>query len=133
MEHTVTMRVEKSHIDHLNHVNYVQYITYLQSARKEWYEQAGLSFEKMKEKNIGLTMKRLDVQYFKEALLGETLKIVTSPERLGNKSFVLKQVIFNEQEQPINEANVTMVFFDLSTRTGIKVPCEIASRFKVEG
>lgn len=129
MEKTTEIMVKDSDIDGLNHVNYMKYISFLQAARKEWYEQADLSFDEMKKRNIGLTMKRLDVQYFREATLGESLKIITSPKRLGNKSFVLKQVIYNEDKLKINEAVVTMVFFDLSNRTGIKVPYEVAIQF----
>lgn len=130
MEKVTIRQVTDADIDELGHMGYFRYILYLQDARWEWYEQAGFSpAKKREEENISVVMKKFEIVYLKEAVAGETLKIVTSPMRLGNKSFTLKQVIYNQNGEPIAEAVSTLVGFDLASRTGIKVPDEIARHF----
>jgi|HigsolmetaAR203D_1030402.scaffolds.fasta_scaffold00822_14 YbgC/YbaW family acyl-CoA thioester hydrolase len=130
METVMTIRVAESDIDELGHMSYLKYIQYVQDARRDWYEQAGFPLaKKREEEQITVVMKKFEIVYLKETVAGETLKIVTSPLRLGIKSFTLKHVIYNQKEEPVTEAESTMVGFNLSNRTGIKVPDEIARYF----
>jgi len=130
MQTVKIIQVADTDIDELGHMSYLKYIQYMQDARREWYEQAGFPLEKKrKEEKISVAMKKFEIVYMKETVAGETLKIVTSPLRIGNKSFTLKHVMYNQHDEPVAEASSTMVGFDLANRTGIKVPEEIARHF----
>jgi YbgC/YbaW family acyl-CoA thioester hydrolase len=129
METTYTINVIEEHIDRLGHVNYNEYISYSERAIGDWYQKAGLTPGKMTEKRIGTVVVKLEVSYLKEALLGDVLKIVTSPKKLGNKSFVIKQDIYNQRDEHLTEFTKTFVMFDLTTRKGIPVIDEIARHF----
>ncbi|MEH7114939.1 acyl-CoA thioesterase [Neobacillus niacini] len=117
-------------IDDLDHLNNSRSIVYLQHARTNWYENLGLPVEEMMNRNVGTVVVKLEVNYFKEARLNERLTVHTSPLRIGNKSFVLKQVISNEEGKIITESTVTLVTVDLITRKSILVVEEIVSKFE---
>jgi acyl-CoA thioesterase FadM len=79
---------------------------------------------------IGTVVLKMEVLYLKEAKLGDHLKIITRPEYLGNTSFVLKQDIYNQFDEHITDAKVTMVMFDTVLRKGIRVINQIAQYFR---
>ena len=129
MEVTTTIVVKEEHIDQLGHVNNSIYVSYLENGRGDWYENAGMSFEQMVTRSLGTVVLRLDILYKQEARLGDILTIKTYPVKLGTKSFVLKQDIFNQENQLITEANVTSVMWDAKTRTSIEVVEEFRRHF----
>lgn len=128
---TVTkVPVTENYIDNLGHVNNTVYVAFLGTARKEWYREAGLSLEEKKRRNVGAVVRRLEINFIKESRLGDTLKIITRPFQLGNKSFLLKQDIYNQNDEHLTDAIVTAVMFDTLSRKSIKVIDEIAGYFK---
>lgn len=129
METITAFQVGTSDLDQLNHMNYKKYIEYFEEGRNEWFRQSGMSLDDIHARNWGMAMKKMEVLYLKEVVLGESLHIVTSPKRLGNTSFTLKQVLFNREEQPMAETEATMVLFDLTARKAVKVPEAFARYF----
>ncbi|WP_077213293.1 acyl-CoA thioesterase [Bacillus dakarensis] len=129
METTFEIVVNEKDIDHLGHVNYLEYIHYSESAIRDWYIKAGVSHNDLIENNIGTVVIKFDISYLREARLGDFLKVVTTPLRLGTKSFVLKQDIYNQDNVHITEFNKTFVMFDLLSRKSIPVIDKIARQF----
>ncbi|MBD1382929.1 acyl-CoA thioesterase [Metabacillus arenae] len=131
MLETVTkIDVMEKDIDGLDHVNNSIYVSYFGIARKEWYREAGLSFEEKQKRNIGTVIRKLEINFLKESRLGDSLKIITRPLQLGNKSFLLKQNIYNQNDEHLTDITVTVVMFDTINRKSIKVVEEIARHFK---
>lgn len=131
MEVTFQLEVSEEDIDLLGHVNNAVYVTYLEKGREAWYkEAAGMSFIDMNKLGIGTVVLRLDITFKNEARLGERLTIVTKPEKIGTKSFVFKQEIYNENDELITDAVVTNVMFDSVKRVSVPVIEEIAKHFK---
>lgn len=130
METTTEIRVKEEDIDGLGHVNYNRYIAFSEEAIGDWFSKAGMDWRKMSVRKIGSVVVNLNVSYIKEARLGDVLKVVTTPGKLGNKSFVMKQNIYNQNEELITEFTKKFVMFDISSRKGIVVVDEIAQHFK---
>ncbi|OLO37027.1 hypothetical protein BTR23_14920 [Alkalihalophilus pseudofirmus] len=128
METITNIEVKPIDIDVLGHVNNSVYVSYLEKGRMDWYEKAGFIFNV--NQTIGTVVIRLDILYLKEVRLGDSLKVITSPIRLGNKSYVMKQNIFNQRDEHVSEATVTSVMFDTVTRKSVKVTNEIARCFE---
>ncbi|WP_044894374.1 acyl-CoA thioesterase [Bacillus alveayuensis] len=129
LETVTEIKVKPEDIDELGHVNNKVYVAYLEKAREHWYSEAGLPFAVMKKRNLGTVVLKLDVFFKKEARLGDILKVKTRPIRLGTKSFVLEQIIFNEANEAITEATITNVMFDTTVRKSTTVADEIARHF----
>ncbi|MBS4214704.1 MULTISPECIES: acyl-CoA thioesterase [Neobacillus] len=130
METITEIKVEQEAIDELEHVNNSVYVTYLEKARGDWYRDAGISFNEMRKRLVSTVVLKLEILYIQEAKLGEILKVKTSPIRLGNKSFVFQQDIYNQSGKKIVEALVTNVMIDRSVRKSIPVIKEIARFFR---
>jgi YbgC/YbaW family acyl-CoA thioester hydrolase len=125
--------VKPDDIDHLGHVNYMKYLFYLEVGIGEWYRQAGVSMDELTKKKLGTVLIKFDLSYLQEARLGDTLKVITTLMKVGNKSFVLKQDIYNQNDVPITECTKTFVMFDTTTRKSTPVIDEIARQFKSVG
>ncbi|PAE44192.1 acyl-CoA thioesterase [Bacillus sp. 7884-1] len=130
METIFTLQTQKEDIDSLGHVNNCRYVKFLEDARVNWYEKCGLSLNDFQEMDIGTVVLKMEVLYLKEATLGDHLKVITRPEFLGNTSFVFKQDIYNQFDEHITDAKVTMVMFDTLLRKSIKVIDQFAQYFK---
>lgn len=125
-----SLTVIESDIDELGHVNNKVYLDYLEKGRENWfYKATGMNFLDMKEKNLGTVVIRIEIDFKKEALLGDRLQIETIPNYIGNKSFKFKQFIYNQKNEMLTEALVTCVMFDPTTRKSIPVIEEIRGKF----
>lgn len=129
VETTTEIIVTEADLDALGHVNHSVYVTYLEKGRAQWYRELGLPLEEMLKRETGTVVLKLEIVYVKEARLGETINIQTIPVRVGDKSFVLEQVIYNENGEIITEATVTNVMFDMLTRKSTIVAPEIREAF----
>ncbi|GAB3798191.1 acyl-CoA thioesterase [Virgibacillus kimchii] len=122
--------VSEKDIDGLNHVNNSVYLNYLEHGREAWYiENAGYSYDDFHHANLGTAVLRIDIMYKKEALLHDRLRVITTPKKLGNTSFVFEQKILNEKDEEVCEATVTKVMIDFTTRKSRPVIEEIARNF----
>ena len=84
-------RSASTEIDVLGHVNNAKYLEYLEWGREDWYNRIGLPFEAFSEMGVGTVTVNININYRKEARLGEKLTIRTRPLRKGKSSFVLEQ------------------------------------------
>jgi len=130
MDYGLYIHVQEGDIDYLGHVNYMRYIHFFEQGMGDWFKKNGVSTSEWREKNLGTVVVKFDINYIKEARLGETLKVITAPVRLGTKSFAVQQKIYNENDELITECNKTFVMFDTSIRKGIPVVEEIAGTFR---
>lgn len=123
--------VTEADIDVFEHMNYKRYIDYFEKTRADWFIKIGLPYALMAEKGMAVVILKLDMQYIKEARLGDRLTIKTTPQKLGTKSFSLKQVIYNENDEIMTESFCTFVMLNTKTRKSMPVVDEIARHFPV--
>ena len=74
-------------------------------------------------------MKVSNINYRKEARLGQHLTISTEPVRKGRTSFVVKQVVTNANEELVADAEVVSVTIDLQSRKASPLPDALAKMF----
>lgn len=129
MQTIVEIVVDAEKIDHLGHMNYLEYIIFSEKGMRDWFINAGASHEELVPRNMGMVFIKLDVSYLNEARLGDSLRIITTPVRVGNKSFTIKQDIYNQNNLHITEFNKTFVMFNTTTRKSIPVIEQIARHF----
>jgi YbgC/YbaW family acyl-CoA thioester hydrolase len=132
MQTTTEIIVQEEDLDFLGHVNYNNYISYLEVGVGDWYNGVGVSYDYFAENKLGTVLVKLEVSYLKEARLGDVLRVVTIPIKVGTKSFVMKQEIYNQRDELITGSTKIFVMFDISTRKSTPVIEQIRSGF-VEG
>lgn len=131
MELVSEIVVMDTDIDVFEHMNYKRYIDHFEKGRADWFIKIGLPYKLMAEKGMAVVLVRLDTQYIKETRLGDCLTMKTRSEKLGTKSFSLKQAIYNEQGDLMTESTCTFVMLNIKTRKGMPVVDEIAQHFPV--
>ncbi|MBO0959981.1 acyl-CoA thioesterase [Neobacillus sp. MM2021_6] len=130
METTTKIEVMNCDLDDLGHVNNSVYLNYLETAREHWYiEAAGLSFKDMREEDLGTVLMKVEILFKKEALLGDSLSIITSPIKIGTTSFEFRQLILNQQGDVVADASVLNVMINVSSRKSVPVISNIARNF----
>ncbi len=125
--------VQPEDIDHLGHVNYMKYLYYFESGVGEWFQNIGKPIEELTQESLGFALVKFDVSYMKEARFGDVLNVVTTLTHVGNKSFVLKQDIYNQNDVNITECTKTFVMFDITTRKSTQVIDQIVQNFNRVG
>ncbi|MGI6125756.1 MAG: acyl-CoA thioesterase [Planifilum sp.] len=129
METSIQIEVRSTEIDVLGHVNNAKYLEYLEWGREDWYNRIDLPFDLFTEMGVGTVTVNININYRKEARLGEKLTIRTRPLRKGRSSFVLEQVIDNERGERVADAQVTSVTVDLKERKSVPLPQKLAKWF----
>lgn len=129
MKTSITIEVRPTEIDVMGHVNNAKYLEYMEWSREDWYNQSELRFDTFTEMGIGTVTVNININYRKEATLGQKLTISTEPIRKGRSSFVLKHEIFNEQNERVADAEVTSVTIDLHERKSVPIPELLAQQF----
>ncbi|WP_042463188.1 acyl-CoA thioesterase [Neobacillus dielmonensis] len=130
MQTSTIIKVAPDDIDQLGHVNYLKYILFLERAVGDWYRQTGVDFKELRKQDLGTVVLKFDITYLKEARLGDTLTVTTTLMNVGNKSFTVKQEIYNQDNILITEATKSFVMFNTATRKGVPVIEEIARHYK---
>lgn len=116
--------VRSSHIDMFNHVNNAKYVEFLEWGRVHLAEEQNIDFLSMVENGIGPAVIRLEINYRKEASMGDVLLIDTRAMEIKNdKVGILEQTITNKKSgELICDAVVTMVMFNLRQRKSVPMP-----------
>jgi thioesterase-3 len=130
MEVSLEIIVRSTEIDVNGHVNNAKYLEYIEWGREEWYEKAGLAYNKFLEMGIQTVTVNVNINYKKECLQGDRLTIKTRPEKVGRTSYVLRQEIYNQKGELCADALVTCVTMDEATRKSREVPDVLRKLFK---
>lgn len=120
--HTTQIKVRGYHCDFYGHVNNARFLEFLEEARWSYLEES-LDLSDWKEKNLGIVVAALTINYRRPAPVDIVLEIRSSLAEMGAKTGVIHQEVFNSQTQKlIVDADVTFAVVD--TRTGRAVPME---------
>ncbi|SFX18020.1 thioesterase-3 [Thermoactinomyces sp. DSM 45891] len=125
----IKIEVRPTEIDVMGHVNNAKYLEYMEWSREDWYNKVGLPFDVFTEMNVGTVSVNININYRKEAKLGQHLTISTEPLRKGKTSFVLKHEIYNQDGELVADAQVVSVTIDLSTRKSVLLPDALQTHF----
>ena len=128
MKNEMSMLVTPDHTDGQGHLNHVQALDFLMQSRIGFYEECGLS-DGSGQGRFGTIVVNINVNFRKECFLGERLTVRSSPDTLGNKSFVLTQEILRPDGEVVIEGAATSVVMDMTTREIIHVPDCLARHF----
>lgn len=129
MKTAIQIEVRPTEIDAMGHVNNAKYLEYMEWSREDWYNRVGLPFDAFKEMNVGTVTVNININYRKEARLGQKLTISTEPVKKGRTSFVLKHQIVNERGELVADAEVINCTIDLTARKAVPLPAQLTKHF----
>ena len=108
-------RVRSHELDALGHVNHAVYLNYFEQARYDALEAAGLPVRDLAEKkSAGVYVVRIEVDYRRECLFGQRLRVLTWVETFRGSSMIVRQELHREDDEPDEgpaaEARVVVVW-----------------------
>ncbi len=125
MVNELRIEVRSTELDTLGHVNNAKYQEYLEWGRFEWVKRSGLPVDALGREGFATVIVNVNINYRREARLGEKLTIRTWLSGLGNSSLRIGQEVRNERGDVVCDAAVTSATFDTATRRSVPIPEEI--------
>ena len=105
--------VRFSDLDSLGHVNNAVFISYLEHARFKWW--AGM-LNGRDFKEDGFLIARVEMDYRKSIVLGDSVRVDLRVNQIGNTSFSLAYKVIRDTDQVVlAEAQTVLVTMDFQT------------------
>lgn len=122
-------RVRSYELDSFGHANYAVYLNWFEEARWEALREGGFPVDALEERGWAIYVIRAEVDYEKEARLGDRLRIRTRVERYRQTSFVVGQVATraDDPDVVVARSRVVAVWIDAATRRPTRIPDEVRS------
>lgn len=124
------IEVRSYELDSFGHVNHAVFLNYLEHARFELLREGGIPAESLPARGWGVYVVRLEIDYLKEARVGDRLLIRSRTVEFRRTSMVLAQQILlaNRPDMLLAEARVTAVWVGADRRP-MRVPAEVRRAF----
>ena len=119
IEYTIT----KDDLDIYQHVNHARYLTIFEKCRWKFGAEIGFDEDYVMKHKKGVVIVDLNIQYLREARLGDVFEVRLSSELGANNSVLYHhELVHNERNKLYCKEAVTGVIMDLQTRRKIDVP-----------
>jgi acyl-CoA thioester hydrolase len=117
-------------MDALGHVNNSVYQNYLEQAAIEHSEHIGLTLDKYRELGGVFVMRRVEIDYLRPAVAGDTLEITTwLREMRGTRAYRQYEIRKQNQEDLLVTAVVLWVWVDSTTMRPRPIPNLMLEKF----
>lgn len=129
--HQLDLKARFMDLDALHHVNNARYLNFLEEARIAYSQDVLGLFRDIKQLNV--LVARIEIDYLKPILFGETVRIFTRVNKMGNKSFTFECLvcsIYDGKEKVAARALQTLVTFDVQKQQTIPIPTEIKEKIE---
>jgi acyl-CoA thioester hydrolase len=124
------LRVRHYEMDALGHVNNAVYQNYLEQAAIEHSEHLGLTFDVYRELGGVFVMRRIEIDYLRPAIAGDTLEVTTwLQEMRGTRAFRHYEIRKQQQPELLVTAEVLWVWVDAKTMRPRPIPNLILDKF----
>ena len=125
---TSAVEVRSYELDSFGHANHAVFLNWLEYGRFAALDRAGFPYHEIAARGWGIYVVRLEVDYLREARLGERLLVRTWADGYRRTSMVLAQQLVLEDDPAIEvaRARVTAVWIGPDRRP-LRVPEEIRS------
>lgn len=122
MNTSLDIVVRSTEIDVNGHVNNAKYLEYLEWGREDWYDKHGLQSKNLHAIGVITVVVKANVQFRREAVQDDQLRIQTGLQTIGNTSLTMHQIIFNQRDELVVEASIVIVTVDQLTHSKVQVP-----------
>ena len=122
MSHVRIIRVRGYHCDFYGHLNHARYLELLEETRWSYLEDR-MDVRDWQEKNLGIVVASLTINYRRPAPVDTVLEIRTLLGDIGTKTAVINQEMINQATGKL-VADAAITFAVVDTRTGRALPME---------
>jgi YbgC/YbaW family acyl-CoA thioester hydrolase len=127
-------KVRSYELDGFAHLNHAVFLNWFEQARFDAFEAGGFPAPEIQARNWGVYVVNLEVQYLKEARLGDELVVHTRVAEMGRSAMVFHQVAshLDAPDEATAEARVRAVFIGVDGRPA-RIPEEVRAALGVPG
>lgn len=110
--HEHSIRVRYAETDQMGLVHHSSYVLYVEEARTEALRTLGLTYKDMEDKGIAMPVHSMNFIFKIPAYYDDLLKVVTKIEEPAQSRVHFDYEIFNQHNQLLSNAKVTLFFID---------------------
>lgn len=120
------IRIRGYHTDMFQHVNNARYLEFLEEGRWQMLE-SHMDLEAFLNKGFLLFVVNINISYKSQARVNDLVTVKSGLEKIGNKSAVIRQQVFNKTTRAVcAAADVTFVVADINGNP-LKIEGELMS------
>ncbi len=120
--HIATIPVYETYLDAFGHVNHAKYLELYEQARWDWMAHYGLSIKDIHRLQVGPVILNVNLDYRKEVLARQELKIHTRVAAYEKKIFKLAQTMYLPDESVASTLQITGGMMDFKARKLVLPP-----------
>ncbi len=121
---SVDIKVRGYHLDIYHHVNNGRYLEFLEEGRWDYFERYRF-FDLFESKELAFVVANINISYRRPAYAGETIRVITRMDSIGNKSAkAVQEVRLLQDGQPadlIADAVVTFCLMDAVSQKSVAI------------
>ena len=127
--HKTNIRVRYSETDQMKYVYYGVYAQYFEVGRVELLRSLGISYKELENKGFALPVVNYNIDYKQPAFYDDELTIETTLKEIPTAKIIFQYKTWNQKNEIINIATVTLVFINKDTGKPCLAPKIILDKF----
>ncbi|MGV3526745.1 MAG: acyl-CoA thioesterase [Candidatus Sericytochromatia bacterium] len=120
--HITEIKISETWLDAFGHVNHARYLELYEQARWDWLAEKGLDLPYIQRTGVGPVILRVEVDYRRELLPRQQVRITTQTVAYEKKIFVLQQQMLLPDGELSSALRVTGGLMDMRARKLIVPP-----------
>jgi acyl-CoA thioester hydrolase len=119
---TATYRVRYSDTDQMGVVYYGNYARFYEIGRSEMIRDLGYTYKELEKTGVFMPVASVNAKYHRPIYYDELITIETALKKMPQARMVFYHTIYNEKQEVVHTAEVTLVFLDGATNRPVRVP-----------
>jgi len=115
-------RVRYADTDQMGVVYYGNYVKFYEIGRSEMIRDLGYTYRELEESGVFMPVASVNARFNKPLYYDELISIETTIKNIPQARMVFYHTIYNEKEQLVHSAEVTLVFLSKETNRPVRVP-----------
>lgn len=124
------IKVRYDEVDKMGYVYHGNYARYYHISRTELLRKVGICDKELESFNIILPVIEMHSKYLKPIFYDDIITIETSLMEMPKVRMKFKHMVFNQNNELINEGTSILVFVDADTRAPMIIPELISKRIE---
>lgn len=120
--HETYLDVRYYETDLMGIVHHSNYVRYFECGRIAMLEEMGIPIHKIEESGIMLPVISVECRYRIPTKMGDRLKIVSKVERMPMAKMIIKNEIYNQNNEMVCDGTVAIGFIHSDTRRPTRAP-----------
>ncbi|MCF6241549.1 MAG: acyl-CoA thioesterase [Bacteroidales bacterium] len=119
------IRVRYDEVDKMGYLYHGNYAKYFHIGRTELLRKIGFSDNELEKQNIILPVSEMNIKFIKPVFYDEVITVVSHLKEISGVRLRFFYQIFNQNNELVNQADMSVAFVDKISRKLIRIPQNI--------